>query len=135
MQVFAGAVTIATNMAGRGTDIKLDEVRGGRRIKDYLVRKGMSQDVLTIRLREDRSMSGRSGESDFIFTGREMIILKSVRFRVTILWELLMRWVLQTGNSWSRKMLSNHDRDSTEKTGETNNFEVSVKICLSMIRL
>ena len=31
-----GAVTIATNMAGRGTDIKLDDdVQGVRRTQDY----------------------------------------------------------------------------------------------------
>ena len=45
----AGTVTIATNMAGRGTDIKLDDVsRGGRRIKRSSARSVTSPGVLTI---------------------------------------------------------------------------------------
>ena len=44
-----GAVTIATNMAGRGTDIKLDdEARGSRRFEDHRYGDAMSPDVLII---------------------------------------------------------------------------------------
>ena len=39
-----GAVTIATNMAGRGTDIQLDdEAKSGRRTERSSVRSAMSQ--------------------------------------------------------------------------------------------
>ena len=41
-----GAVTIATNMAGRGTDIKLDdEAKAAGGLKDLSVQNAMSQDV------------------------------------------------------------------------------------------
>ena len=48
MPVRPGAVTIATNMAGRGTDIKLDDGKSCRRLKDHRHQSVMSPAVSTI---------------------------------------------------------------------------------------
>ena len=93
-----GAVTIATNMAGRGTDIKLDEdARAAGGLKIIGTERHESRRI-------DNQLRGRSGRQgdpvnqDFIFHWKMIFFVCSVR---TVLWELLMRWVLQTGNSWS----------------------------------
>ena len=89
-----GAVTIATNMAGRGTDIKLDEdarAAGGLKIIGTERHETISLEDVPV-VREIRV------NQDFIFHWKMIFFVCSVR---TVLWELLMRWVLQTGNSWS----------------------------------
>ena len=79
MQVFTGAVTIATNMAGRGTDIKLDEdARAAGGLKIIGTERHESRRI-------DNQLRGRSGRQeirvnqDFIFHWKMIFFVCSVQ--------------------------------------------------------
>ena len=93
-----GAVTIATNMAGRGTDIKLDEdARAAGGLKIIGTERHESRRI-------DNQLRGRSGRQGDPGESRFYISLEDDLLRLfgsDRLMGALMRWVLQTGNSWS----------------------------------
>ncbi len=75
-----GAVTVATNMAGRGTDIKLDEtVRRLGGLKVILTEKHSSARV-------DRQLHGRSGRQGDPGSVSEIICLEDVLFLTIPVW-------------------------------------------------
>lgn len=93
-----GAVTIATNMAGRGTDIKLDEdARAAGGLKIIGTERHESRRI-------DNQLRGRSGRQGDPGESRFYISLEDDLLRLfgsDRLMGAFMRWVLQTGNSWS----------------------------------
>ena len=126
----AGAVTIATNMAGRGTDIKLDDVsRAAGGLKIIGTERHESRRI-------DNQLRGRSGRQGDPGESRFYISLEDDLMRLFGS-ERLMKVFTSLGvaenEQIEHKMLSNAIEKAQEKI-EFNNF-VSVRIFLIMTRL
>ena len=115
-----GAVTIATNMAGRGTDIKLDEdARAAGGLKIIGTERHESRRIDN-QLRGRSGRQGDPGESRFIFHWKMIFFVCSVR---TVLWEHFNALGVADGEQLEHKMLSNAI-ETAQKKLETNNFGI-----------
>ena len=116
----AGAVTIATNMAGRGTDIKLDDVsREAGGLKIIGTERHESRRI-------DNQLRGRSGRQGYLGESRFYISLEDDLMRLFGS-ERLMKIFTSLGvaenEQIEHKMLSNAIQKAQEKI-EFNNFGI-----------
>ncbi|MBQ0000990.1 MAG: preprotein translocase subunit SecA [Clostridiales bacterium] len=116
----AGAVTIATNMAGRGTDIKLDEAaREAGGLKIIGTERHESRRI-------DNQLRGRSGRQGDVGESRFYISLEDDLMRLFGSEKLLKVFTslgVEEGEQIEHKMLSNAIQKAQEKI-EFNNFGV-----------
>ena len=123
--VSAGAVTIATNMAGRGTDIKLDDVaREAGGLKIIGTERHESRRI-------DNQLRGRSGRQGDPGESRFYISLEDDLMRLFGS-ERLMKVFTSLGvaenEQIEHKMLSKRDREGTDEDRDSTT-SVSVKTC------
>ena len=130
-----GAVTIATNMAGRGTDIKISEAV--RNLKDPAIAKGKEVGGLAIigterheSRRVDRQLRGRSGRqgdpgSSVFFVSFEDPLMRM--FTSDTVLRLLDKMDWQKGEPLEHSMLSGAI-EKAQKRVEENNFGIRKRL-------
>lgn len=125
----AGAVTIATNMAGRGTDIKLDEeARAAGGLKIIGTERHESRRI-------DNQLRGRSGRQGDPGESRFYISLEDDLMRLfgsEKLMSVFSSLGVAENEQIEHKMLSSAIEKAQRKI-ESNNYGIR-KICLSMTR-